>query len=191
MPGNLALGQPRLLTVDEFEKIVVSKILLDSQRVELIEGHLISRPLASEMETACIQRLDHALGDATASRVLTSVHDPVRLSHSQLQPDLAWLKPRADNYFGGHPTARDVLLVVEVADTSAHHDRRVKIPLYGQDGIAEAWLIDLAAGVIETYRQPSQSGYGEKRTYAPGDSLAPTALPDIVLTVAEILGAAL
>ena len=188
MPANLSLSQPRLITVEEFEKIVHSKIFPDRERIELIEGHLVSRPPAGAAEAACIQRLDHLLGDATASRVLTSVHDPVRLPHSQLQPDLAWLKPRADNYFGGGPTAPDVLLIVEVADISADYDRNVKISLYGRNGIAEAWLIDLSAGVIETYRQPNQSGYSEERTYKLGDRLAPAALPDIVLTVAGILG---
>ena len=107
---------------------------------------------------------------------------------SQLQPDLAWYRPRADNYFGGHPSANDVLLVVKLADTSADDDRSVKAPLHGSGGIAVSWLVDLVADVIERYRQPSQSGYGEKQTCAPGSSLVTSALADVVLIVSAILG---
>jgi Uma2 family endonuclease len=158
-----APGPPRLFTVEEFEKMVQAKIFSDAETVQLVERQLYGWPPAS-------------------------VHDPVRLPRSELQPDLALLKPRSDNYFAGHPAASDVLLVVEVADTTADYDRKFKIPLYGRSGIPESWLIDLAAGLIEVYRQSNHAGYGTQITLAAGDSLAPAALSDVVLSVSEILG---
>ena len=160
--------QPHLVTIKEYEQMIRAGVFSEDERIELIEGQMIN----------------------IAAQALLSVQNPIRLFRSEPQPDLALLKPRSDDYGSGHPTAREVLLVIEVADTSADYDRNVKIPLYGRSGIPEAWLINLSGHAIEVYRQPGKDGYSEKKTYASGDQLAPLALPDINLAVAGILGAA-
>ena len=101
------------------------------------------------------------------------VHGPVRLSDlSEPQPDVAVLAPRDDFYAGGHPGPADVVLVVEVADTTVGWDRGVKMPLYGRAGVAEAWLVDLAAGAVDVFSAPGPDGYGEVRRASGGEQLA-------------------
>lgn len=182
-------GNRRLITVEEYERMVQAGIFAEDDRIELIEGLIACMSPTSASHAGQVKRLNRLFANYAAQQALVSVQDPIRLPRSEPQPDLALLKPRADDYGGGHPTARDVLLVIEVADTSADTDRSVKIPLYGRCGIPEAWLIDLSGRVIEVYRGPNNTGYREKQTYAPGDHIAPLALPDISLAVAEILGA--
>lgn len=86
------------------------------------------------------------------------------------------------------PSPADVYLVIEVADFSLAYDRDVKIPLYAQAGIQEAWLVNLPQRVIEIYRDPAANGYREVRVLHPGDRLSPQAFPDFELTVEMILG---
>lgn len=116
--------------------------------------------------------------------------NPVRLRivRSMPQPDVVVLRPRADFYATGKPGPDDVLLLVEVMDTSAETDRRVKLPIYARAGIVETWLLDLTTDRVEIYRRPSSAGYGETTTLDRDSRLAPQAFPDLVLSVAELLG---
>jgi|SRR5579859_1184832 len=181
--------QPTRITVDQYEHMVQAGVFAEDERIELIEGQILNMSPIGSAHSGQVKRLNRILAKQVADLALISIQDPIRLPQSEPQPDLALLKPRDDFYASAHPTARDVLLVVEVADTSADYDRNEKIPLYGRSGIAEAWLIDLANRSIEVYRGPGRAGFAEKKTYAHGDELAPVALPEIHLAVAEILGA--
>jgi Uma2 family endonuclease len=114
---------------------------------------------------------------------------PVRLGDwSEPEPDLAVLVRRDDYYTSVVPTAADVFLVVEVADSSASYDRGVKAPLYAHQGIREYWLLDLRGQVLEVYRQPSLTGYRKVQRLRRGDSIAMEAFPDVVFSVSDLLG---
>jgi Uma2 family endonuclease len=127
----------------------------------------------------------HRLGD----RIILAPQNPVRLSQrSEPQPDIAVLKPRADFYAGAHPGPGDVLLVVEVADSTVDFDRDVKAPLYARYGLPEMWLVNLAEGQLEVYRQPAPTGYADRRTLARGAEITLLAFPDVSVAVNEILG---
>ena len=89
---------------------------------------------------------------------------------------------------GRHPEASDVLLVIEVGDTSVEADRRTKIPLYARTGIPEAWLVNLPADTIECYREPTSEGYANFRTVKRGETLTPVRLPGVTLRADDILG---
>ena len=104
------------------------------------------------------------------------------------QPDIMLLRPRADFYRAHIPGPADVLLVVEVAESSAALDRRVKLPLYARSGIPEVWLVDLGQETIGAYRDPSPDGYRTAQTFRRGERLSPAAFPELELAVAEILG---
>lgn len=117
------------------------------------------------------------------------VRSPVRLGrYNEPQPDLMLARPREDFYRERHPGPGDVLLLVEVADTSGRYDRGVKLPLYANAGIPEVWVVDLAEQRLEAYRSPSPDGYGEKRELGAGDKVAPMAFEDLVIGVGELLG---
>ena len=122
-------------------------------------------------------------------RVVIGAQDPVRLGgRTEPEPDITLLRPRPDYYRRAHPVPEDVLLLIEVADTSQDYDRDIKAPLYARYGIAEYWLIDLEEERIEVYRSPSPEGYREVAIVERGESLHMQAFPDVALTVDEILG---
>lgn len=120
---------------------------------------------------------------------LVGAQNPVRLDeHSEPQPDLVLLRLQSDYYASSHPTPADVLLVVEVADTSATLDRQVKLPLYARSAIPESWIADLNADILMVYRDPTPMGYRLTLTLRRGDRVTPLAFPDREIAVADILG---
>ena len=117
------------------------------------------------------------------------VQSSVRLDvYSEPEPGVALLRPRADFYAEAHPGPEDVLLVVEVADTTAETDRRIKAPLYARSHIAELWLVLLEEEIVEVYRQPARHGYKEMHRLERGDGLPIPSLEHAALTVDEVLG---
>ena len=164
-------------------------ILSEDDRVELIEGEIVQMAPIGSRHAACVDRLTQLFVLRVMGRAIVRVQNPVLLNdYSEPQPDLALLRPRADFYASGHPAPQDVLLVVEVADTSAGIDRAAKMPLYARAGIHEAWLVDLQADQVEVHRQPTPQGYRSVQTFGRGASFALEMLPDLTLAVADILG---
>ncbi|OGF53023.1 MAG: hypothetical protein A2Z21_08670 [Candidatus Fraserbacteria bacterium RBG_16_55_9] len=179
----------RRFTVEEYYKMAEAGIFSEDDRVELLDGEIVEMTPIGSSHAACVDRLTRLFGRLIGETASLRVQSPIRLSKSsEPQPDLALLKPRSDFYAQAHPGPEDVFLVVEVAETSAGIDRKVKIPLYAKAGIPEVWLVDLDEERIEVYRNPSAKGYGEVQRFRRGRSLAPQALPDMKLSVSDILG---
>jgi Uma2 family endonuclease len=179
----------RKFTVDEYYQMARVGILREDDRVELIEGEIVVKSPISSSHAACVDRLTKLLSDRIGDRAILRVQNPIRLSErSEPEPDLALLKPRQDFYRHGHPSPEDVLLVVEVAETSLPYDREVKIPLYSRHGVREVWLVDLQSDQIEICHQPSAQGYQSVRRVSRGERLAPEAFPDLEPAVDEVLG---
>jgi Uma2 family endonuclease len=182
------LGEPRRFTADEYERIADAGVIRDDERTELIDGEIVVMSRIGSPHSATVKRLIRMFTEALGRRVLVSVQDPIRLDEgNEPEPDVALLRPRDDDYKSGHARPPDIFLVVEVMDTSAPYDRRVKTPRYARHGIAEVWLVDLAEELIEVHRRPSGSRYKSRRTCRVGQQVAPEAFPDVVLDVAEIL----
>ena len=179
----------RLFTVHEYYRMADAGILTEDDRVELIEGEIVQMAAIGSRHAACVDRLNQLFSARVAERAIVRVQNPVRLSErSEPQPDLALLRPRPDFYATAHPMPQDVLLVVEVADTSAGIDPAEKLPLYARSGIPEAWLVDLQEDRVEVHRQPTRRGYQEVRYLERGNRLAPDAFPDLTLAVDDVLG---
>ncbi len=180
----------RKFTVEEYHLLARAGILREDDRVELIDGEVVEMSPVGSRHAGTVKRLlDRFLPLQVAKRVVLSVQDPVRLGEfTEPQPDLALLRPRADFYTAGHPTPEDVLLLVEVAETSADYDRQVKLPVYARWSIPEVWILDLDHDRIEVYRDPSPNGYRDARTVTRGQPLSPSAFPDLNLPADELLG---
>ena len=178
--------QRKLFTVDEYEQMIRAGVLGEDDRVELIEGEIVEMSPIGGLHMQVVNRLTRLLVQRAADAVIVSVQNPIRLAHSQPQPDLALLRPEVDDRKGAVPRVEDVVLVIEVGDSTAAHDRAVKVPLYARSGIPETWLIDLAEGVVEVYREPAAAGYRRKQTYGAGEAFAPEALPRVRVAVADI-----
>ncbi len=178
-------------TVDTYQRLGELGILGEDDRVELIDGQVVEMSPIGPGHAGCVTALTGLVGPLVAGRALVSVQNPVRLGeHSEPQPDLALLVPRADTYRTTHPQPEDVLLVIEVADASLEHDRDVKVPLYAAAGVPEVWLVRLADDVITQYRDPApdRTGYATLRTARRGETVTPIRLPGVTLRVDDILG---
>jgi Uma2 family endonuclease len=178
----------RLLTVDEYHRMGEAGILTDNDRVELIEGELVAMAPIGSRHVGASNALTRLLVLAVGDRGVVSVQNPVRLTqHSEPQPDFAVLRPGND-YRTTLPGPKDTLLVVEVASSSLDYDRTVKLPLYARSGIPEAWIVNLAAGEVEIYRSPVGDKYSFMTRVGRTDAITITALPDVRVPVADIVG---
>lgn len=160
----------------------------EDDRVELLEGEIVEMTPIGSRHAACVNRLTRLFARDLDGRALVAVQNPLELDlRSELQPDVALLRVRADDYAGGHPGPRDALLLVEVADTSRRWDRERKVPLYALAGVGEVWLVDVQQEEVEVFRRPEGAGYRDVTLLRPGDAVGPEAFPDVVLDVAELL----
>ncbi|MGQ0568349.1 MAG: Uma2 family endonuclease [Armatimonadota bacterium] len=179
-------GKPRRFTMDEYYRLAEAGILSEDDRVELVEGQIVEMTPIGSRHADCVNRLNMLLATSLGRRAIVSVQNPVGLGkRTEPQPDLALLRPRS--YATAHPGPGDVLLMIEVCDTSIRHDREVTLPLYARAGIPEVWLVDLQENVVEVHRQPSPQGYEHVQRRAGDQRLAPQALPDVSVLVGEIL----
>jgi Uma2 family endonuclease len=164
-------------------------ILNEDSRVELIRGQIVDMAPVGTPHMGMVNRLNHLLPTIVGNRALLSVRNPVRLDDgSEPQPDVALLRPRADYYEGAMPGAPDVLLIIEVADSSLEDDRAVKAPLYAESGIPDYWIVNLVDRVIEVFRQPRDGRYAEPQRLGLDDALDIMTLPGASLPVADLMG---
>jgi Uma2 family endonuclease len=177
-------------TVKDYHLMMDAGIFHEDDRVELLEGEIIEMAPIGPGHAGAVNRLLNAfLPLQAAGQAIVSVQNPIRLGeHSEPQPDLALLKPRADFYARGHPLPQDVLLAVEVMESSANYDRDVKVSLYARFGIVETWLMDLEQRRIEAYRSPTPQGYEVVLWLRSGESLPPQLFPELELAVDVLLG---
>jgi Uma2 family endonuclease len=182
--------QKRLLTIEEYHHMVAAGILSEDERIELIRGEMVEMTPIGNRHAGCVRRLNRLFSSKLASRAIIDVQNPVPLGEQQSepQPDIALLRYQEDCYTAQPPQPEDVLLVVEVADSSLAYDRDIKIPLYAESGILEAWLVDFVSDSIFAYRQPSPTGYQEVRQHRRGEEITPETFPEVRFLVDEILG---
>nr|WP_290223664.1 Uma2 family endonuclease [Trichocoleus desertorum] len=179
----------RQFTVTQYHQMVEAGILAEDDRVELIEGEIIEMSPIGRRHAACVNRLVRLFSERLGDRVIVAAQNPVELSdRSEPQPDVALLQPRPDFYEAGHPQPQDILLLVEVADTTVEFDREIKIPLYAKSGVREVWLVDLNQNAIAVYREPSLSGYAQVQQLQRGQMLTVQAITDVSLAVEKLLG---
>lgn len=173
------------VTVSDYYKMAAAGIFGEDDHVELIDGEIVDMAPIGSRHASIVKMLTCFFSETVGKHAILSVQDPLHLdAQSEPEPDLMLLRPRDDFYAAAHPEAPDVLLLVEVGDTTARFDREVKLPLYARHGVTEVWLIDLDARQIEICRTPLQgdSDYAERTTRTTG-SVAPTLLPDCQVNV--------
>ena len=176
-------------TVDEYQRMAEAGILTEDDKVELLDGQIVAMTPIGPPHAGCVTRLTRLLVRALGDMATVRVQSPVVLAtHWAPEPDVAVLAFRADGYGTRHPSPGDVLLLIEVADSSTHVDRRVKLPAYAAAGIPEVWLADLPADRVEVHRDPTRKGYTSVRVAERGETVTPLALEGVSLRVDEILG---
>ena len=186
---NSSTVRPKRFRVEEFRKMTEAGILPEESGWEVIDGFLIDKMTIGSKHASIINRLNRLLTAFIANRAVVSVQNPVHIDdYNEPEPDIALLKPREDYYADYHPTASDVLLLIEVSDSNIRYDRGIKTRLYAEAGIVEVWLVNLNDETIEQYSSPANSRYGSVETLKKGDSIRSISLEDLSLNVDEILG---
>jgi Uma2 family endonuclease len=176
-------------TVEDYYRLAELGILRPDDRVELINGQVVQMSPIGALHAGRVNYLTKALVTLVGDAGVVTVQNPVTLEpRSQPQPDLLIARPRAEFYGKTLPPPADVLLVIEVSDSSVEYDRDVKVPLYARTGIPEIWLCNLPGDVLEVYREPGPDGYRDIRVLRRGESVSALRLPVVTLPVADVLG---
>ncbi len=181
--GEVALSPTTYrFTVKDYHRMAEADIFDPEDRVELLDGEVLAMSAIGSRHAGCVNRLNHLLVHGVGDRAVVAVQNPIQIGDfSEPEPDLVLLRPRPDFYADSHGQPRDVLLAIEVAESSLAYDLLRKAPLYVAGGVKEVWVIDLTAAVIHV---TTSDGTRQLRA---GDSLAPLAFPDLVLEVSAIL----
>ena len=167
----------RRISVDEYYAMAEAGILGMDERVELIDGEIITMAPIGDEHRASVDTGNHFLSRFVGDKAIVSVQSHVRLdNHHHPEPDLMLLEWREDFYRYTPPGPEEVLLLIEVSDSSLSYDRNVKLPLYAQFEIPEVWIANISDRVVETYTDPVDGRYTAFRTYSPGDSSIPRRL---------------
>jgi Uma2 family endonuclease len=179
----------RHFNIADYYKMAAAGVFSEDDRVELIEGEIVEMNPIGSRHAACVGRLTKLLEQLAGNQAIVWVQNPVQISdYSEPLPDLALLKRREDFYAQANPQPADVLLIVEVADSSVGYDREIKVPLYARAGIAEVWLVNLPKEMIEVYAKPVGDTYREIRLIARGEPLTAQSVPNLTVDADSVLG---
>ncbi len=178
----------RLFTVDDYHRMAEAGILSEDDRVELIHGEVLRMSPIGPRHNAAIFRATRALVRITGEKAIVGVQGSVRLDlYDEPQPDLYLLRPKDDFYASGHAGPSDILLIIEVADSSLQYDQTIKRDLYAETGVPEYWISDLQSDCVITYTGLHEGRYQRSRRAARGEVLTPELLPDCRLPVDVLL----
>ena len=174
-------------TIQQYHLMYEAGVFAEGDRLELINGEIREMSPIGRKHVACIIRLVKLFEKKLGDQAMVSAQNSVQLNnHAQPQPDIAVLKWRDDFYEEHLPTPDDILLIIEVADSTVAYDRDEKMPLYAANGIPEMWLFNVNKKIIEGYTQPSASGYKRMQRYEQGDALSILAFPDVIFNWSEL-----
>ena len=179
-------------TIDEYHRLADLGFLTENDRVELIRGEIMQMAAKGTAHTNCCRDLLEELAGLLVGRAKLQCQDPIVLpSNSEPEPDFAILRSRADNYRFALPNADDVLLVIEIADSTLKYDRETKVPLYAEAGIPDYWIFNLIENHLEAYSEPYQDlqgsfGYSVKRIVLPNQAITLPSFPNLSLNLSKV-----
>ena len=175
-------------TVEKYDSMVAAGILTKDDRVELIEGEIVQMSPIGPRHAAVVDQLTMGFASALKGQAIVRIQGPITAGpDSEPQPDVSVLKPRADAY-ETHPEPEDILLLIEVSNTSRDADRAVKLKLYAGCGIREYWIVNLEEDRFEIHRSPRGEKYSDTHIVGRGQAVSPEAFPGLTLEVDSILG---
>ena len=189
LPPQTVAPVRRRFTVSEYCALAEAGILAEDERIELLDGEIIVMAPIGPPHEGGTDQLNSELAHRLYGRAIVRVQGSVQLNDDSLpQPDIAILRLR-DDYHRERPMPADVLLLIEVADSSLEYDRRAKLPRYAAAGIPEVWIANLRTRQVEAYDDPAGGVYQGRRVVSAAGRLSPRAFPDVVLAVADFLRA--
>jgi Uma2 family endonuclease len=188
----MKIATPKSFTIEEYHRLTELGFFTEDHRVELIHGEIIEMAAKGTPHTTCCSNLLEQLAVLVTGRAKLRCQDPISLpSRSEPEPDFTIVKKRADNYLSGHPNPSDILLVIEIADSTIKYDQEVKLSLYAEAGISDYWIFNLIEKHLETYSESYQElsgkfGYRVKRIILANETVNLPCFPDLSLNLSEI-----
>lgn len=175
-------------SVDDYHQLLATGILDKDDRIELINRELTIMPPIGPEHSSYTRSIATRLPRVLPENLMLQISDPITIApNSEPQPDAAVVRARKDNYKKAHPGPADVLLVIEVADSSAPFDNEVKAKLYGKAGIPEYWAIEIKAECLRIFTAPSAKGYRKISENYRGDVIQCGTIPQLKLKVDDLL----
>lgn len=179
----------RTFTVEEYRRMGETGILSEDDRVELIEGEIVKMSPIGDHHAACVGWLNRTLTLLLQHVALVWMQNPVQLDdYSEPEPDILVLKPRDDFYWNGKPRPEDVLVLIEVSDSTLESDRQIKVPLYARAGVPEVWIVNLIDERVELFADPSGGAYQTVAVFSRDEEVQSRSLAALRLGVSEIFG---
>ena len=176
-------------SVAEFERMGEAGVFTKDARLELIEGEIAEKSPITSHHAGCVKYLNRFLNRTISDIALVSNQNPIRLDDfSEPEPDLALLRLRDDFYRDAHPVPADVLLIIEVAETTLAYDREIKVPLYAKAGVAETWIVNLTEEQIEVYAEPAGGTYQTVFNFRRGEEARAHTIATLAVGVTDVLG---
>ena len=179
-------------TIDEYNRLAELGFFHEDDRVELIKGEIIPMAAKGTLHSTFSRRLIRELSKLITNQATLQSQDPIIIPpNSEPEPDIAILKNKDDDYLNSHPAAQDLLLLIEIADSSLKYDQEVKLPLYAEAGITDYWIFNLIENCLETYNQPFQDlqgkfGYRRKVIFLPNETVNLPCFSELALDLSNI-----
>lgn len=175
-------------TVEELYKLYEQRDPADSRRMELIEGEVVVMMPPGPLHSGFTDETEDVIRRKIGGSFRVRCQHPIRINrHNEPQPDIAVVKPRKDAYALSHPDPDDVLLIIEVSDSSLEFDLNVKRLTYAKAEIAEYWVLDVNAHELHVFLNPWQGDYTQHATFRGEDNVACTTISNLKVRVSELL----
>lgn len=181
--------QHKLFTVDDLDQMLESGVLTENDNVELLDGELVTMSPAGSRHVASVNRLNQGISRILGEEAIVSAQNPIRIRpNSQPEPDIAILGVRDDFYADALPEAADVLLLIEVSDSSLDYVKEIKLGIYGRGGVPEVWIVNLQDEQVDSYRGPFSGGYRLRERFLLGESIKAELLPELEVNISQVFG---
>lgn len=188
----MSIANVKLFSIEDYHRLTKLGFFGAEERVELVRGQIIEMVAKGTAHEVCITKLIRELILLVGNRATIRVQSPIILPpDSEPEPDFTIAVNRYDDYLSNHPIAADILLVIEVSDSSLNYDHEIKLPLYAEHGIVNYWLFNLLDNCLESYAEPYQKAQGEfsyrlKRIVSANEAIAFPSFPDLSLDLSKI-----
>ena len=189
IPNTTTNGvKPRLITTSEYDRMIEAGIYTENDRIELLNGEIIELMPKGPKHTSANSKIVRFFIRLFDEKLIVRNQDPIILDDfSEPEPDIVLANWDDKEYAENHPTPSDILLVMEISDTTLAYDREAKALAYSRNNIQQYLLLNLQNETIEDYREPNTDGYQFKRTLRKGDTLNLVAFPEIEIEVKNLL----
>ncbi len=188
----MSLTTTKRFTIAEYHRLAELGFFEENDRVELIKGEIIQMAAKGTPHSVCETRLERELYKLVGDRATLRGQQPITLANnSEPEPDRVIAKNRDDDYLANHPSPSDILLLIEIADSSLKYDQEEKLPIYAEANISDYWIFNLVDNYLECYSEPYQTlqvkfGYRRKLIYLPNESVSLPCFTDLVLDLSKV-----